>query len=81
MDKAQVLERVAFKADDQAAEVTQPGEEPFDLPAAPRVAEWTTIVGLGTFAVAAVWGDQLDAPRRQGPRPHPGNQHRWPGHR
>ena len=69
MDEAEVVERMALVADDQAAEVAQPGEEPLDLPAAPVAAQRAAILGLGPLAVAPMRRDHLDAQLRQVPRP------------
>ncbi len=54
MDEAQVIERIALIADDQTAEVAQPGEEPLDFPPTAIAPERTAILGLGPRAVAAV---------------------------
>ena len=47
MNKAQVIERMALIADDEAAKIAQPGKEPLDLPAAAIASELTAILGLG----------------------------------
>jgi len=64
VDEAEVIERVALLADDEAtevAQVAQPGEEPLDLPAPPVAAQRAAVLGLGLGAVAPVWGNHLDA--------------------
>ena len=61
MDEAQVIERMALIADDQTAEVAQPGEEPLNLPTALVPSQWTAILGLGAFPVPTVRGNHLDA--------------------
>ena len=50
---------MAFPAGDQAAEVVQPGEEPFHFPAPPVSAQRSPVLG---FAPASpIWSNQLDA--------------------
>ena len=61
MDEAQEVIGVALVADDQAPEVGEPGEEAFDLPAATIAPEFAPVLRFGLGAVAAVWGDQVDA--------------------
>ena len=60
MDEAEVIERMALVADDQAAEVAQPGEESLHLPAAFVPAQRPAILRLGAFPAAPVRRDHLD---------------------
>jgi hypothetical protein len=60
VDEAEVVERVALIPDDQAAEVAQPSEESFDLPAAAIAAERSAVLRPGFLPVAPVWRDHLD---------------------
>ena len=46
MDEAQIVERMALVADDEATEVAEPGEEAFDFPPAPIAPKRTAILGL-----------------------------------
>jgi hypothetical protein len=66
MDETQVIERLALIADDQAAEVAEPGEEPFDFPATAIASEWTAILGLWAHPSPAMGRNHLDAPGGQG---------------
>lgn len=49
-----------FVAGDDAAEVVQPGKEPFDLPAAAIASQRSPILGARTAAPAAMRRDHLD---------------------
>ena len=60
MDKAQIIERMAFIADDEPPEVAQPGKETLNLPATAVAAQGAAILGLGAFAVASVGRNHLD---------------------
>ena len=63
MHETQVVERIshmALIADHEAAEVTEPGEEALNLPAAPIPTERTPILRLGAHTSPAVWRDHLD---------------------
>lgn len=51
----------AFVANDQAAEVAEVGEQPFDLPAPFVAPEFSAVLSLRFRAVAAVRGDELNA--------------------
>ena len=62
----QVVERMALIADDQTAEVAEPGEEPLDLPAAAIAPERAAILRLGAHPPAAVGRDHLHPELRQG---------------
>src|SRR5690348_8668509 len=61
MDKAQIIERMALVAHDQAAEVPEPSEQPFDLPAASVAAQRAAILGPGALTIASVGRDHLDS--------------------
>jgi hypothetical protein len=65
LDEAEVVERVALVAHDQAPEVAQPGEEALDLPATSEAAQRTAILRLGACAAAPVRRDHLDAQRHE----------------
>ena len=65
MDETQVVERLALVTDDEAAEVPEPSEKPFDLPAVSIAPERTSILRLGAHSSPAVWRDHLDAKRGQ----------------
>jgi hypothetical protein len=60
-DKAEIVERMALVANDEAPEVAQPGTEPLDAPAAPKAPQWTAVLGLGAFPAAPMRRDHLDA--------------------
>lgn len=60
VDEAEVVERVALIAYDQAAEVAQPREEALHLPIPLVAAQWATFLGLGAFPAAPVRRDHLD---------------------
>ena len=68
MDEAEVVERIALVADDESAEVAEPGEEALDFPASAIAPERAAILRLGTRAVAAMRCDHLDPKLRQAPR-------------
>jgi hypothetical protein len=59
MDEAEVIERMALIAHDQAPEVAQPGEETLDLPTSAIASERTAILRLRALAVAAMRCDHL----------------------
>jgi hypothetical protein len=63
--KANVISNVAFIANDNPPCIVQPGMQPFDLPAALVTPKGATILSSGLTPVAAVRGNQLDAPRPQ----------------
>ena len=67
MNEAQIIEGIALIADHEAAEGAQPGEEPFDLPAAAITAEGTTILRFGAHPPATMWRDHLHSELRQCP--------------
>src|SRR3972149_10038962 len=60
LEHAEEIGFVQLPASDQSAEVMQPGEEPFDLPAAAIAAEFSAILG-SILAVAAIRSDHADA--------------------
>src|SRR2546429_6738323 len=60
LHKAEVVLLVPFVTDENASEVVQPGEEPFDLPASVVSAEHPAILGLGSGAVLPMRSDHLD---------------------
>jgi hypothetical protein len=64
VNQAQEIDCVALVAHDQAAEVLQPGEEAFDLPAAAIAPEWAAILGFA-FPPTAMGRNQLDPIRRK----------------
>ena len=55
----------AIVANDQAAEVAEPRNGAFHLPAPPVAAQGSAILGVRFAAIPAMRGDQLDALRRQ----------------
>ena len=70
VDEAQVVERMALLADDEAAKIAQPSKESLDLPAGARASERTAILSLGRHPPAVSTArrrDHLDAPPRQRP--------------
>lgn len=48
-DKAEIVERMALVPNDEATEVAQPGEEPFNLPTALEATEWSASWVFGFF--------------------------------
>jgi hypothetical protein len=58
-DKAEIVERMALVPNDEATEVAQPGEEPFNLPTALEATEWSAILGLWFLSVAAMRRNHL----------------------
>src|SRR3970040_124519 len=60
LEHAEEIGFVKLPAREQSAEVMQPGEEPFDLPAAAIAAECSAILG-SILAVAAIRSDHADA--------------------
>ena len=66
MDKAEKVERVALVADDEPAEVAEPGEEAFNLPAALPAPQRAPTLGFGPGTAASMRRDHLDAQLRQG---------------
>ena len=60
LEHAEEIGFVKLPASDQSAEVMQPGEEPFDLPAALVAAKLTAILGE-VDAIAAMRGDEFDS--------------------
>jgi hypothetical protein len=60
VDEAEVIERVAFIAHDEASEVAQPSEEALDLPAPLVAAQRAPILGLRAFAAASMRRNHLD---------------------
>lgn len=64
--QAEVIERVAFIAHHQSAEIAQPGEQALDLPAAAIAAQRAAILGLGTHPSSTMWRDHLDPQGGQG---------------
>jgi len=70
MHETQVVERIshmALIADHEAAEVTEPGEEALNLPAAPIPTERTPILRLGAHPSPALRRDHLHPERGQCP--------------
>src|SRR5262245_57805687 len=62
LDEAQIILRMIFIANDQAAKVVQPGEKPFNLPTALEAAQSTTVLSDSIRPTAlTVWGDHLGA--------------------
>jgi hypothetical protein len=61
LDEAEIVQRMAFIAHDEASEVPEPSEEAFDLPPPLVATQWAAILGLGLLAVPAMWSDHLDA--------------------
>jgi hypothetical protein len=59
LDEAEVVERIAFVPHHEATEGAQPGEEPFDLPAAFVAPQWSAILRFGFLPVPAMWRDHL----------------------
>src|SRR5690349_19584315 len=59
MNEAQIIEGIALIADHETAKIAQPGEEPFDLPAAAITAERATILRFGAHTPATMWSDHL----------------------
>ena len=60
MDQAEEIIGVILVADDEAAEVLEPGKETFDLPAAAVTAKGSSILSFDA-AIATVRGNELDA--------------------
>ena len=63
--KPEKLRGATLIAGDQSTGVLEPGEEPFDFPAALIPAEWTPIL-REMHPIRAVGGNQLDAARGEG---------------
>jgi hypothetical protein len=61
MDEAQVVQRVAFIADDEPTEVPQPGEQALDLPPTLVATQRSAILGLGLLPIAPVGRNHLHA--------------------
>ena len=61
MNQGEEVVGVPFVSDKQAAEVAEPGKEPFDLPAATVAAQLAAILGGRADPAALVGSDQLDA--------------------
>ncbi len=61
LHEAEIVGGMIFIADDQPPEVTQPGEEPLDLPPPLAPAERAAILGGRFLAVAAVRSNHGDA--------------------
>src|SRR5690242_15386090 len=59
MNEAQIIEGIALIADHEPPEIAQPGEEPFDLPAAAIPAERAAVLRFGAHASTAMWRDHL----------------------
>ena len=61
MNEAQIIERIALLADDQAAEGAQPGEAPLDLPTAALASQGTAVLGRRTCAASSMGSNHCDA--------------------
>jgi len=61
LNKTQVVERITLRAHDEPTKVAQPSEQSFDLPSAFVAPQRSAVLGLGTFPVAPMWGNHLDA--------------------
>ena len=59
MDHPEEIGRVTFPARDDATVVVEPGKESFDLPAAPRAAKGSAVLGAGA-TMRAMLRDHLD---------------------
>ena len=60
MEHAKEIGLLMFPSRDQAAEVVEPGEEPFDLPAAAVAPQLPAVLGGFSAAIVLVGCDQLD---------------------
>jgi hypothetical protein len=60
LNEAEVVQRVAFIADDETAEVPQPGEQSLDLPPTFVATQQPTILGLGLLPIASVGRNHLN---------------------
>jgi hypothetical protein len=61
MNEAQVIERMTLITDNEPPEVAEPGEEPFDFPAALVPTQGATILGRRPRAVATMRRNHLNA--------------------
>jgi hypothetical protein len=59
LDHGEEVGCVAFPSRGEAAEVLQPGEQPFNLPAAQITAQWSAV--LSPFSFSPIGRDHFDA--------------------
>ena len=65
LNKAKVVQRVAFIANHEPTKIAQPGEQPLDLPTPLVTPQWSAILRLGLLPIAPMRRDHLDAELRQ----------------
>ena len=66
MDEAEVIERVALVADDEASEIAQPREEPFNLPSPLVATQGAPSWVLGRLRLRR-WGAIISMPNAASP--------------